>query len=92
MIIYQILLGVDYMHKNRIMHRDLKPQNILINNKNFIKIADFGLSRTFSVPLGKFTKEISTLWYRAPEIMMGDENYSIQVDTWAVGIIMVLYI
>ena len=58
------------------MHRDLKLANILKNN-GYLKIADFGLSRTFSMPLGKFTKEISTLWYRAPEIMMGDDNYSI---------------
>jgi serine/threonine protein kinase len=53
-----------------------------------VKIADFGLSRTFSVPFGKFTKDIASLWYRAPELMLGDEEYSIGVDLWAVGCIL----
>ncbi len=53
------------------MHRDLKPGNILINKNNKIKIADFGLARAFYLPTKKYTKEILTLWYRAPEILLG---------------------
>lgn len=52
-----------------------------------IKIADFGLARTFSMPMGKLTKDIATLWYRAPELMLGDDNYSISIDMWATGCI-----
>jgi serine/threonine protein kinase len=56
------------------MHRDLKPQNILISDKILVKIADFGLGRIFNVPMKNFTKEILTLWYRAPEILLGTIN------------------
>ena len=70
------------------MHRDLKPQNILITESMQVKLADFGLARCFSFPMKKFTKEIATLWYRAPELMLGNENYSPAVDIWAVGCIM----
>ncbi len=52
-----------------------------------VKLADFGLARTFSMPMGKLTKDIATLWYRAPELMLGDDNYSIAIDMWAVGCI-----
>lgn len=83
-----MLNGVDCLHKNRILHRDLKPQNVLIDVNKKVKIADFGLSRTFNVPLGKFTRDIATLWYRPPELMLGDEDYSISIDMWAVGCIL----
>eukprot|EP00825_Cyclidium_porcatum_P020675 TRINITY_DN23337_c0_g1_i1.p1 TRINITY_DN23337_c0_g1~~TRINITY_DN23337_c0_g1_i1.p1 ORF type:complete len:363 (+),score=49.90 TRINITY_DN23337_c0_g1_i1:147-1235(+) len=86
-IMYQLLQGVYYCHANRTMHRDLKPQNILISNDKIVKICDFGLARTFSMPQGKFTREIATLWYRAPELMMGECYYSISVDIWALGCI-----
>ncbi|CAD8097012.1 unnamed protein product [Paramecium sonneborni] len=87
-IIYQILLGLSYCHSRRVLHRDLKPQNILLNELMTIKLADFGLSRVFPFPMPKFTKEIATLWYRAPELMLGDDNYGTGVDIWAVGCIM----
>ncbi|CAD8147291.1 unnamed protein product [Paramecium octaurelia] len=87
-IIYQILQGLSYCHSRRVLHRDLKPQNILMDEAKQIKLADFGLSRVFPFPMPKFTKEIATLWYRAPELMLGDDNYGTAVDIWAVGCIM----
>jgi len=87
LFLYQILEGVKYCHSKKILHRDLKPQNILISKNGIIKLADFGLARIFSVPIRPYTKEVLTLWYRAPEILMGIEEYSEFVDMWAVGCI-----
>lgn len=87
-IIYQILLGLSYCHSRRVLHRDLKPQNILVSELMNVKLADFGLSRVFQFPMPKFTKEIATLWYRSPELMLGDDNYGTGVDIWAVGCIL----
>ena len=85
--IKQILNGVHTCHCNRIMHRDMKPQNILIGTDGNLKLADFGLARTFSVPVRPFTHEVVTLWYRAPELLLGALQYSIAVDMWSVGCI-----
>ncbi|CAD8192047.1 unnamed protein product [Paramecium pentaurelia] len=68
--------------------KDLKPENILLNEMTIIKLAGFGLSRVFPFPMPQFTKEITTLWYRAPELLLGDDNYGTGVDIWAVGCIM----
>ena len=84
----QMLLGISYCHSLRIFHRDLKPQNILINIKTeIIKIADFGLSRTFNLPQKTWTHQVITLWYRPPEILLGCKSYSIYVDIWSIGCI-----
>ena len=69
------------------MHRDLKPQNILIGTDGYLKIADFGLARAFSVPLRPLTHEVVTIWYRAPELLLGATEYSIAIDMWSVGCI-----
>jgi len=82
-----MLLGIDFCHSKRIMHRDLKPQNILINKKNILKIADFGLARAYGIPVKTYTHEVITLWYRAPEILLGQKQYSISVDIWSAACI-----
>lgn len=84
---YQLIKGVDYCHSKRIIHRDLKPQNILVTQDQILKIADFGLARVYSLPIKTLTHEIETLWYRAPEILLGQKEYSLGVDVWAVGCI-----
>jgi cyclin-dependent kinase len=84
---FQLLIGLKHCHENGIMHRDLKPQNILVENGEKIKIADFGLSRNFTIPIGKYTHEVVTLWYRAPEILLGAKTYSTPIDIWSVGCI-----
>lgn len=87
-IFRQIVEAVDYCHENLVFHRDLKPQNILINKTGeIVKIADFGLARHFSVPFRLYSKEIVTLWYRAPEVIMGAKDYGIGVDIWSLGCI-----
>ena len=84
---YQLLDGVRYCHSHRVLHRDLKPQNLLINKEGNLKLADFGLARAFGVPLRTYTHEVVTLWYRAPEILLGGRQYSTGVDMWSVGCI-----
>jgi len=86
-MLYQILRGVDYCHSKRIIHRDLKPQNLLVNKNGDIKICDFGLARAFTIPIKTLTHEVETLWYRAPEILLGQKAYSLGVDMWAIGCI-----
>ncbi|XP_028968891.1 cyclin-dependent kinase 1-like [Galendromus occidentalis] len=84
---YQLMDAMVYCHQRRIMHRDLKPQNILVNNDGSLKIADFGLARSFSVPVRVYTHEVVTLWYRAPEVLLGSPRYCTPVDIWSVGCI-----
>ncbi|RYR17390.1 hypothetical protein Ahy_B03g062153 isoform C [Arachis hypogaea] len=115
--LYQILCGIAYCHSHRVLHRDLKPQNLLIDrSSNALKLADFGLARAFGIPVRTFTHEVCvptyvgflsfmeiikfwnlwalvqernvvTLWYRAPEILLGSHHYSTPVDVWSVGCI-----
>jgi len=86
--LYQLLKGIEYCHKRRVLHRDLKPQNLLISKKdNTLKLADFGLARAFTVPVRNYSPEVVTLWYRAPEVLMGFKNYSTPIDMWSIGCI-----
>jgi serine/threonine protein kinase len=87
--LYQLLRGVAYCHARRVLHRDLKPQNLLIDKHGALKLADFGLARAFGIPLRPYTHEVVTLWYRAPEILLGSKNYSTPVDIWSIGCIFV---
>uniref|UniRef100_A0A7S3WCH4 Cyclin-dependent kinase 2 homolog n=1 Tax=Strombidinopsis acuminata TaxID=141414 RepID=A0A7S3WCH4_9SPIT len=86
--VYQLCRGVEFCHANRILHRDLKPQNLLIDSKLRLKIADFGLARAFTVPVPKYTHEVVTVWYRPPEILLGGALYSVPVDLWSIGCVM----
>jgi len=85
--LYQLLNGVAYCHFHRVLHRDLKPQNLLINREGELKLADFGLARAFGIPVRSYTHEVVTLWYRAPDVLMGCKKYSTPVDIWSVGYI-----
>jgi len=85
---FQILQSLVYLHQQRIFHRDLKPQNLLINSEGTcIKLADFGLARAFGLPIKTYTHEVVTLWYRTPEILLGQKQYALGVDMWSLGCI-----
>ena len=87
-LMYQLVKGLAHCHKHGVMHRDLKPQNLLLDETNLcLKIADLGLGRAFSIPVKSYTHEIVTLWYRAPEVLLGTTHYSTPVDMWSVGCI-----
>ncbi|KAL4915205.1 kinase-like domain-containing protein [Aspergillus aurantiobrunneus] len=83
----QLIEGIRFCHSHRVLHRDLKPQNLLIDREGNLKLADFGLARAFGVPLRTYTHEVVTLWYRSPEILLGGRQYSTGVDMWSCGAI-----
>ena len=86
-IIKNILEGVKEIHCSRTIHRDLKPANIFINSDLDVKIGDFSISRTYGVSSNPMSNEVTTLFYRAPEILLGMKDYSIQIDMWSCGCI-----
>eukprot|EP01102_Stenamoeba_stenopodia_P011217 TRINITY_DN3429_c0_g1_i1.p1 TRINITY_DN3429_c0_g1~~TRINITY_DN3429_c0_g1_i1.p1 ORF type:complete len:295 (+),score=56.58 TRINITY_DN3429_c0_g1_i1:221-1105(+) len=86
-LFYQLLKGIAFCHQHRVLHRDLKPQNLLINRKGELKLADFGLARAFGIPTRSYSHEVVTLWYRAPDVLLGSRKYSTPIDIWSAGCI-----
>lgn len=89
-IMFQLLQGCDYLHRNWVMHRDLKPANIMVTSSGQVKIGDLGLARIFREPLASLfagDKVVVTIWYRAPELVLGARHYTPAIDLWAVGCI-----
>ncbi|CAB3384530.1 Hypothetical predicted protein [Cloeon dipterum] len=91
-VMQQLLNGLYYIHSNKILHRDMKAANVLITKNGILKLADFGLARAFSVSKtgqqNRYTNRVVTLWYRPPELLLGDRNYGPPVDLWGAGCIM----
>jgi cyclin-dependent kinase 5 len=84
---YQLLLGLQFCHSRNVMHRDLKPQNILVSKTGELKLTDFGLAKAFGLPMNQFSDEVVTLWYRPPEVLMGAKVYDTSIDIWSAGCI-----
>ncbi|KAA8542155.1 hypothetical protein F0562_023307 [Nyssa sinensis] len=87
-LMLQLLEGISYLHDNWVLHRDLKTSNLLLNNRGELKICDFGMSRQYGSPMKPYTPLVVTLWYRAPELLLGTKKYSTATDMWSVGCIM----
>lgn len=91
-VMQQMLNGLYYIHSNKIIHRDMKAANVLITKQGILKLADFGLARAFSSNANgkpnRYTNRVVTLWYRPPELLLGERNYGPPVDLWGVGCIM----
>nr|XP_006634476.1 PREDICTED: cyclin-dependent kinase 13 [Lepisosteus oculatus] len=85
----QLMEGLDYCHKKNFLHRDIKCSNILLNNRGQIKLADFGLARLYNSEESRpYTNKVITLWYRPPELLLGEERYSPAIDVWSCGCIL----
>jgi mitogen-activated protein kinase 15 len=91
---YQLLKALKYMHSGNVLHRDMKPSNLLLNSECLVKVADFGLARSIAslenvnVANPVLTDYVATRWYRAPEILLGSTKYTKGVDMWSIGCIL----
>ncbi|KAF2644754.1 Pkinase-domain-containing protein [Massarina eburnea CBS 473.64] len=86
-LLKQLTSALSFLHTNSILHRDLKTSNILLSNRGHLKIADFGMARYIPPPQSPLTQLVVTLWYRAPELLLGTENYGTEIDMWSLGCI-----
>ncbi|KAK6187652.1 hypothetical protein SNE40_005631 [Patella caerulea] len=84
-VVYQTLLAVNFCHQHNAIHRDVKPENILITRSGQVKLCDFGFARMLTGPGDEYTDYVATRWYRAPELLVGDTQYGPSVDVWAIG-------
>ncbi|KAF7232853.1 hypothetical protein EG68_10829 [Paragonimus skrjabini miyazakii] len=84
----QLLNALTFCHQVKVFHRDLKPSNLLLTTEGYLKLADFGLSRTYSIPNRTYCHDVVTLWYRAPELMLGAQTYTKSIDVWSFGCIL----
>ena len=85
-IMRQVFEGIAHLHERAIIHRDIKGGNILLSREGVIKVADFGLARTFFPGQNlNYTNKVVTLWYRAPELILGMHNYTDAIDVWSLG-------
>lgn len=82
----QLLSGLQHCHDRGILHRDIKPSNLLIDKSGMLKIADFGLAKSFIAKRRRpLTNRVVTLWYRAPELLLGSTDYGVGIDLWSAG-------
>lgn len=81
---YQLLRGIEFCHSHNVIHRDVKPENVLIDGNGVLKVCDFGFARQMTAK-GRYTDYVATRWYRAPELLVGDVCYGKPVDIWAIG-------
>ncbi|PSN67468.1 kinase-like protein [Corynespora cassiicola Philippines] len=86
-LLKQLTSAIGFLHENSIMHRDLKTSNILVSNRGILKIADFGMARYIPPSTAPLTQLVVTLWYRAPELLLGTEDYGVEIDMWSLGCI-----
>ncbi|CAG0921033.1 unnamed protein product [Notodromas monacha] len=84
-LMLQLLRAIAHLHDNWILHRDIKTSNLLLNHRGILKVGDFGLAREYGSPLKAYTSVVVTLWYRAPELLLGAKEYSTPIDVWSVG-------
>ncbi|XP_049568324.1 cyclin-dependent kinase 15 isoform X2 [Orcinus orca] len=89
LFMFQLLRGLAYIHHQHVLHRDLKPQNLLISHLGELKVADFGLARAKSIPSQTYSSEVVTLWYRPPDALLGATEYSSELDIWGAGCIFI---
>ncbi len=80
----QLILGCSFLHQNKVMHRDIKSANILLNDQGIVQLVDFGLGRRTRFD-NVYTYKVVTLWYRAPELLLGCKTYNHKVDVWSIG-------
>lgn len=84
-ITWQVLSAIEFCHQNDVVHRDVKPENVLVSDKLLVKLCDFGFARQLDGPPALYTDYVATRWYRAPELLVGDVRYDSKVDVWAIG-------